>query len=143
LSGRVRVTLSDGRHVVGYRKTLARRAPRTAPHLLPDWRLSIVLPRTDLRFLGLNLGHVPGVIGAVLHPLDRLEIAGKNRDWVLRQAVAFVRRVAPTFIGQLEGVLERDAYPGIPRASSVVTTIRIDRGRACAEVGSSMRRIDV
>lgn len=57
MSGRVLVTLADGRRVRGYRKTLARRAPRTPAHLREDWLLSLILPEDDMRFIGLADGH--------------------------------------------------------------------------------------
>lgn len=71
MSGRVRTTLSDGRRVTGYRKTLARRAPRTA--LRPKLILSFTLP--DLT-------------------RELIEIAGYDRQYLFDQMTTTLRRLA-------------------------------------------------
>lgn len=110
MSGRSRMLLPDGRYT-HYRKTLARRRPSTQRHLLPDWTLSFILPEHDMRFIGLAPGHADGLIGVRLEP-GLCIVAGKNREWLLNQAVAFVRKTAPDFVGSIGIVLSRGGAPG-------------------------------
>lgn len=110
MSGRARMLLPDGRYT-HYRKTMQRRRAATPAHLLPDWKLAFILPQHDMRFLGVAPGRVDGLIGVHIEPGLCL-VAGKNREWVLNQAVAFVRKVVPDFAGTISIVLSRDAYPG-------------------------------
>ena len=106
MSGRVRVTLSDGRHVTGFRKTLRMRARRTPPHLLPDWQLSFMLP--DGISLHPDFGH--GVAGAVVNALRHVTVTGKSRDWVCGQADALMRKCG--WRGSLKCRLTRAAEAG-------------------------------
>lgn len=73
MSGRVRTTLADGRRCIGYRKTLARRAPRPVGQQRPKLILSFTLP--DLT-------------------RELIEIPGYDRQYLLDQMVATLRRVA-------------------------------------------------
>ena len=82
MSGRVRVTLSDGRRVTGFRKTLRMQARRTPRHLLPDWQLSFMLP--DGISLHPDFRH--GVAGAVVNALRH--VAGHRQ----RAATGFAAR---------------------------------------------------
>jgi len=140
--GRRRVTLSDGRRVIGYRKTLAQRAPRRAVpwHLLPWWNLSFELP-------GMSS------VGVVVHPMigvtvrdGHVEVAGKNKDWVLDQAVCFLRTVMPQGLPSVINVrLQRDtetppslsgpSRPGV----DTVTQIYFDGDKAHVGSPTSMR----
>lgn len=87
MSGRVRVTLADGRRVTGFRKTLARRAPRRPSHLMPDWLLAIH-PRA---FGILCLPSGPTVVtGVRVTPDGFVESRGKSRAWVIAQMTAFL-----------------------------------------------------
>lgn len=122
MSGRARVTLSNGRRVIGYRKTLRQQRPRTPAHLLPDWHLTFILPH-DMQFMGLTLGRVEGLIGVRLEPGVCL-ITGKNREWLLGQAVAFVRKVAPDFEGTVSIVLSRDSEAGVTLSGPLHSPIR-------------------
>lgn len=113
VSGRVRVTLTDGRRVTGYRKTLRvnGRTPRLPNHLLPDWRLSFPLP-ADMRFMVLPEGNVPGSMGVSITRIDgvlRALVAGKNREFTIRKAVEFVRGVAPDYRDPINAVINRAA----------------------------------
>jgi hypothetical protein len=81
---------------------------RTPPDQLPDWRLSFLLPY-ELPFLGLTEGHIAGLIGVKIGAHSYVEITGKNRPWVVSQAVKFIRRVAPGWVGELRIHFERDA----------------------------------
>ena len=116
MSGRVRVTLSDGRRVTGFRKTLRMRARRTPPHLLPDWQLSFMLPdgislHPDFRHKGVDArlrGH--GVAGAVVNALRHVTVTGKSRDWVCGQADALMRKCG--WRGSLKCRLTRAAEAG-------------------------------
>lgn len=87
MSGRVRVTLADGRRVTGFRKTLKRRAPRKAAHLSPDWVLT--LHRRDFGLLLLPSGPT-NTIGVRVFPTGEIEARGKNRAWVIGQMTAFL-----------------------------------------------------
>jgi hypothetical protein len=144
MSGRVRVTLSDGRRVTGYRKTLTERAPRTPAHMMPDWRLSFILPGT----LGLGLASYPGIIGVEAWPTGWVEVSGKNREWVMRQAVLFLRQVAPQGIASpLNARLQRDAEQGPTQSGPMHARedrgITIDfNGRSATQItGHAMRPI--
>ena len=138
MSGRVRVTLSDGRRVTGFRKTLRMQARRTPPHLLPDWQLGFMLPDgislhpdfghqgvdgvarrehqgVDARLRGLPRqrpdalrGH--GVAGAVVNALLHVTVTGKSRDWVCGQADALMRKCG--WRGSLKCRLTRAAEAG-------------------------------
>ena len=126
MSGRVRVTLSDGRRVTGFRKTLRMRARRTPPHLLPDWQLSFMLPdgislHPDFRHQGVDgvardgrqrpdalRGH--GVAGAAVNALRHVTVTGKSRDWVCGQADALMRKCG--WRGSLKCRLTRAAEAG-------------------------------
>ena len=112
MSGRVRVTLADGRKCVGFRTTLKRRAPAAAMHRQPDWRLTITLPR-DMRFIGLASGDYPGMVGVSIGPLVAT-VTGKRRSWVLEQGCALIRDIAPGFDGVVGAVLSRDPAPEGP-----------------------------
>lgn len=94
MSGRVRVTLSDGRRVTGFRKTLRvnKRIPRTPDWQLPDWRLSVVLP-DDLAF-AFSPGLFPGIIGVTIGKGGLIEVVGKSKNWVIGQVVSFLQKVA-------------------------------------------------
>ena len=116
MSGRVRVTLSDGRRVTGFRKTLRMQARRTPPHLLPDWQLSFMLPdgislHPDFRHQGVDArlrGH--GVAGAAVNALRHVTVTGKSRDWVCGQADALMRKCG--WRGRLKCRLTRAAEAG-------------------------------
>lgn len=108
MSGRVRVTLADGRRVIGFRKTLQQRAPRTPAHLLPDWCASFELP--GMFGMGLTLN---SIIGVRVAPTGHVEITGKNKQWVLGQTVELLRQIAPYGLPSPLGVrLQRAAEQG-------------------------------
>jgi len=115
MSGRVRVTLDDGRRVTGYRKTLrvqSKRRERTPPHLLPNYTLTFILPPTMSLLFG--PGHVPGLIGVVIGDLGEVRVCGKNRDWVISQAGELFRsrRMEGRAPIRINAVLTRDDEPG-------------------------------
>lgn len=86
---------------------MAERAPRTPPHLLPNWTLSFILP-FELPFVGLNEGQHPNLIGVRIGPLQRVEVIGKNKQWLISQAVKLIRRTAPNWVGDIRVHFQRD-----------------------------------
>lgn len=145
MSGRVRVTLSDGRRVTGFRKTLARRAPRTPAHLMPDWTAGFVLPDG----ITLNPNYQHGVTCVAIGPAGHVTITGKNRDFVLGQVHKLVRKIAPSWRRELQVHLTRPAesgptFSGPPRpAIDRVVALRFD-DRAPIEVnGLAMRQLEM
>jgi hypothetical protein len=111
MSGRVRITLADGRRVTGYRKTLRQRRESVPTDKLPDWVLRYQLP-DELAF-SVSTGPT-GVMGVtVVIPGPTVEARGKNKDWVEQQASAFLTRIAAGLIQGVDGVLTRDPYPGV------------------------------
>jgi hypothetical protein len=129
MSGRARVTLADGRRVIGFRKTLARR-PRTPPHLLPQWRFSFEVPPESGGF-ALLPGPYPGVIGIAVGKGGHIEIAHRDRRWMLNQVAEFLRKAVPYgFLHPIPAVLERGDEPG-PTLSG---PLRKGEKRACTIV---------
>lgn len=113
MSGRSRVTLPDGRTVIGFRKTL-RRNPRR-PKVVDPEDLHCDLP-FQLRF-GLPAaiaGAVsPGpanVAGVEVLKGDRVEVTGHGLEWVCKQAAAFIGVVAGGQNLELPFTVERGAY---------------------------------
>ncbi|HLH92087.1 MAG TPA: hypothetical protein VKX28_26945 [Xanthobacteraceae bacterium] len=104
MSGRVSVTLADGRHVVGYRKTLRRNARRTpqerrrallAEHMKPAGEelqvgFCFVLPGSIAPFTA------PGRhgIGVLVTKTDHMVVLGKSSDHCLYLIRAFLRGIA-------------------------------------------------
>jgi len=94
----------------GYRKTLVQRAPRIPSHLMPQWRLSFVVPA--LHELGFNRKRYGHMIGVVIDQDGGVVVWGRNRQWVEDQAERLVRQVAPYgFARPVAAVPERDADP--------------------------------
>ena len=89
MSGRVRVTLKDGRRVIGYRKTERAIETRRRPHEMPDWRLSFIAPPE----LFVTPSIKTGVVGVSVLPPDMVEVRGKNRGWLFDQLFAFLREI--------------------------------------------------
>jgi hypothetical protein len=92
MSGRA-VWWRDGEKVRGFRKTNRRQGHGTAlPRLEPWWRLSFMLPEgTSVRP---DWDH--GVIGLTIETIgttQRVEIIGKNKDWLFGQAAALLRKL--------------------------------------------------
>jgi hypothetical protein len=113
MSGRVRVTLGDGRRVTGFRKTL-RRNQRTRPQDRPDLRLTFMLPQV------LGFSTVPGEYpGNITVDADSLVTArGNDREWVLRKAGEFLRSIAVGLtLDPITACLFCPGYPG-PTASA-------------------------
>jgi hypothetical protein len=110
-------TLSDGRHVQGSRKTLARRVRGSVPTTSrqrrdqgPPWQISFELP--GLLGLGLTQGPIEGIIGARVGPKGHIEISGE-KGWVERQAVAVLRKLARSgLVRPLPIVMTRGDEPG-------------------------------
>lgn len=86
MSGRVRVTLADGRRVTGFRKTL-RRNPRKPIDTSAWWVL--VIHRRDFGLLLLPCGQT-NTIGVRVHVTGEIECRGKDRQWVKAQMAAFL-----------------------------------------------------
>lgn len=147
MSGRVRVTLADGRRVTGFRKTLAQRS-RTPQHLLPDWTLTFQPPASFTWHLA--PGPFPGVMGASVGELGRLTITGKNKDFVLRQAALVWSKLChDRAIDRVSAVLARADEPGptasgpVRKGETIACTLHFDSFRSIVEVvaGSALRRI--
>lgn len=118
MSGRKRIKLADGRFTT-FRKTLARRAPITPPHLREAWQLSIQLPDDDLRFFGLNEG--PSAILCVqVHRIGScfwVQAEGKHRTFVIEQMVRWLRHTAYGYPRPINGTLHRPGDPDGPTLS--------------------------
>jgi hypothetical protein len=104
MSGRVRVTLADGRRVTGFRKTLAQRAPRRAAYALPDYVVSVVLIGKSVR-----PGETFGLTGVETPAHDRVSVAGKNKDWCVGQMRLFLKRIG---VPRHQATLTREDEPG-------------------------------
>jgi hypothetical protein len=111
MSGRVRVTLPDGRRVTGYRKTLAVRAPRKATHELPDYTVSIILRGKSVR-----PGETFGIMGVETPRHDHVIVSGRNKDWCVGQMRKFLKRID---VPRQQATLTREDEPG-PTASGPV-----------------------
>lgn len=122
MSGRSRVTLADGRRVVGFRKTLAQRAQRTPSHLLPDYEVSFTPP----------LALAPVVI------------RGKRKAWVIGQLAAALRDIAPSgLVNPIEVRVRLAAEEGpVPRqAEDRLHTVTWDGNELWLGTGHSIRKI--
>lgn len=146
MSGRVSVLLSDGRRVTGYRKTLRVATKRTPQHMLPDWKLSFVLPPA----LGFTLptGPYPGIIGVRIGELGLVTIAGKSRDWVIGQSAKFWSQVCRRHaVREIDAVLTRADEPGptlsgpIRKGATTTCRLKFDDLGAVVIWGSTMRRV--
>lgn len=151
MSGRTRVTLADGRRVTGYRKTLARRAPRTPAHLREAWQLSLILPDDDMRFFGLANGQsdVMGVAIERIAATFKVVASGKNREWVVTQLVKWLRLRARDYPRPLNATLFRPGDqdgPTLsgPRHGPETVPCQIKLGYpAYIKFGSSMRSLTI
>jgi hypothetical protein len=112
MSGRVRVTLKDGRRVTGFRKTERVNSRPKAVRVQPELCLSFqALPR----FL---LAPAPtGVLGVnVKDPGPRITVTGRNRGWLFKQLRIFLDQIgAPAFsalvtLGEAEKLLTAKSY---------------------------------
>lgn len=87
MSGRVRVRLSDGRSVTGFRKTL-RRNPRLRPEQRPQLRLTFQLP-DKLAFCTRS-----GIYGFAEVDADGMvTVRGFEREFILRKAGEFLKSI--------------------------------------------------
>ncbi len=91
MSGRVRWKRPDGEAVTGYRKTDRRRSKSVPAHLMPDYRLSFMLPASVL--FAVSEGKAP-IAGVSVLKGGMVEARGKNLDWVLKQAGEFIGSIA-------------------------------------------------
>lgn len=127
MSGRTRVTLADGRRVVGYRKTLARRARPIPLHHRPDFTVALVLTNG----YGVRAGQNLGIMGIRSFPNGRVECVGKSREWCLGQMRQFLARMG---IPRHQAVLTRADEPGpadsAPLRKGYARTIWIEVGPA-------------
>lgn len=92
MSGRVRVSLPDGRRVTGYRKTLRRQSPRTPPHEAPELRLAFLLPKRIVAFVPAG-SYGPVEIG----PIGNATITMRtfDRERLFRAAAWFLSHHTP------------------------------------------------
>lgn len=88
-----------------------RRGPRTPAFLLPDWRLTFVIPPA-FSFV-LPQGPFPGFIGVSVGDLGEINVVGKNRQWVLAQAASFLKHIGrDAALRRLTGRLVREPERG-------------------------------
>lgn len=110
MSGRSLHYQPDGRWTVGARKTLARR-PRIAPHLRPEWRVTILLPDS----MSLVSPGPTGIVGVTVEQDQfsgpMLVGAGHQFDWVLRQIGAVLLRLGTGMDRTLSAVIARGQEP--------------------------------
>lgn len=141
MSGRVRHTLPNGRRVIGFRKTLVERGPRSPAHLMPDWTLSFLLPEGH----SLPPHYHHGIIGLTVEPIgweQQIKIAGKSKTWVIDQAVAFMRRIG---LPKVRVLLTRPAEVGptisgpLRRTQDEVRELVVTPYRAWASGNGQMR----
>lgn len=146
MSGRI-VWFRNGEKTVGHRKT-DRRQARTPLHLLPDHRLSFLLPDG----ISLPPGPVPGIMCLNIKG-DLVEVTGKRRSFLTDQVLALFKARAPWWRGVIKAQIYRPSEPGptisgpsrrgISGASGVIE-IRINGiGRATETHGSAMRQLEL
>lgn len=107
MSGRVRVTLADGRRVTGFRKTMNRRFRRPSKDM-PPWRLAILLPEA----LSLVSPGNTSVIGVTIEP-DPISgplavIEHRNIEWMYQQMGKFLLAISDGSDRILTAVLMRE-----------------------------------
>jgi len=84
-----RWTVAFGRHVQGYRKTARQQSSARAPEEMPDFRLTFYLPG----LLGISRPGPAGVIGVEIKKDGKVEVCGRDREWVLRQAAEYIDKI--------------------------------------------------
>jgi hypothetical protein len=113
MSGRVRVTLSSGRRVAGYRKTERTIEHRSAARERPMLRIAFQAPARLL----LTPTAVSGVIGvSVKDPGPMVEAIGADRGWLFKQLRIFLDKIEA------------------PRFSCIATATRSDRATAVSHI---------
>lgn len=144
MSGRTRVTLPDGRRVIGFRKTLRRNPKKKGEIAL--WRLGFALP--DVLAFALRDGAFPGVIGLRIEAPGYAVVTGRNKAWVLTQAGKFLKlagknRVLPQISAHLTRMSEAGptlSGPLRPGTEETVTLTYDGRSAVVIE-GTSMRTL--
>lgn len=89
MSGRSRYRKSD-HPLLG--RVAVRRAARTPPDAMPDWRASFVVPGALV--LKVSPGMATGMVGVAVRPGPLVVVIGKQREWVLTQAARFFGSLA-------------------------------------------------
>lgn len=108
MSGRVRVTLSDGRRVTGFRKTL-RRNPRLPQSPRADLRLVFDLPER-LAFCTRSGEYGPATVDTD----GKVTVQGIDRDFILRKAGEFLRNICHGLtLDPINAVLFAPAVPSV------------------------------
>lgn len=115
MSGRTR-HLRDGKWITN-RKTDRRQSPRAAPHEMPAFRLTFMLPAS----IAFSVAEgATGVFGVTVRPGHIVEACGKDRDWVFKQAAEFLGLVAEGQELSLPATLYRSDTPA-PTLSGAAT----------------------
>lgn len=107
MSGRTRVTLSDGRTVTGFRKTLRKNPRRPAMDEDLPFHLSFGLPS---HIAGTLAPGPTGIIGVTVEPLSRICVEGHGLEWVCAQASEFLGKVAGKQNLELDFTISRGNY---------------------------------
>jgi hypothetical protein len=96
------------------RKTFRRQGERLAPHVMPDWRVTIGLPGA-LAFSiapGSNTGVIAVAVAQDPAHGPTIEATGKDCQWLFGQIAAYLGKVANGWQGRLHLRAQRGAYPG-------------------------------
>lgn len=109
MSGRTRVTLSDGRRVTGFRKTLRRNPRSFDPFSEADPSIPFVL-RVALPLDIVVAAGPTGIVGVTVDDLRYLQAQGHGLEWVFRQASDFLGTVCGGINRELKFSVERGAY---------------------------------
>lgn len=98
----------DGSWTKGYRKTDRRIENRREPEEMPDWRMTFRLPSHIAFAVSPGVACMSGVIAK---EDGRVEIVGRNRDWVVEQAAKFLAGIAAKQEFTVSGTLWRSDEP--------------------------------
>lgn len=110
MSGRTVSGYRDGKPVRGFRKTDVQVLRRRRAHEMPEQVLSFRLPASFS--LAVVPGPVTGLIGVKLTDGGKVEVSGRNREFVLRQAALLIKREA---VGKPAGrIFAEWSRPGEP-----------------------------
>lgn len=93
------------------RKTDRRQSPRVKSIDTPDWVLRLQLP-DELAF-SVSVGRTSVIGVTVVLPGPTVEARGGAEWWVLQQMQEFINKIGRGLIERVDGVLTRDAYPGL------------------------------
>lgn len=122
MSGRVR-HWRDG-ELITNRKTDRRQSKSVPAHLMPDYRLTFMLPAAQ--GFAVAPGKTP-IAGVTVLDGGMVEARGKNRDWVLKQAGEFIGSVANGQDMIISVTLTRDDNPPLTSGAPAKGGYRMTR----------------